>query len=59
MRTSSVVFYIDNDAARSGFIRANGATTIGAKFVAEFVTLETHYQCKVLDNKIFFLFNNK
>ena len=46
MRTSSVVFYIDNDAARSGFIRANGATTIGAKFVAEFVTLETHYQCK-------------
>ena len=37
---TQVVFYLDNDAARSGLIRAEGSTELAQKLISEFVILE-------------------
>ena len=38
-----VVHYLDNDAARSAFIRANASTTLGSTLIAEYINFE--YKC--------------
>ena len=39
-----VVHYLDNDAARSAFIRANASTTLGSTLIAEYIHFE--YKCR-------------
>ena len=40
LSNSQVVFYLDNDAARSALIRADGSTELSQVLIAEFVKLE-------------------
>ena len=37
---AQIVFYLDNDAARSGMIRAEGSTRLAQSLISEFVKLE-------------------
>ena len=39
-----VVHYLDNDAARSAFVRAHASTDLGAALIAEYVEFE--YKCR-------------
>ena len=39
-----VVHYLDNDAARSSFVRAGASTNLGAALIAEYVEVE--YKCR-------------
>ena len=43
---SQVVFFLDNDAARSGLIRAQGATVHGQCIVQRVVEIESDIDCK-------------
>ena len=38
----TVVFYLDNDAARSGLIRAEASTRLAQAMIAQFAKLEKH-----------------
>ena len=38
----TVVFYLGNDAARSGLIRAEGSTRLAQAMIAQFAKLEKH-----------------
>jgi len=40
VENAQVVFYLDNDAARSALIRANGSTLLSQAIIAEFLRLE-------------------
>jgi hypothetical protein len=42
---SQVVFFLDNDAARSSLIRAEGATRLASAIVNQFVKLESTLKC--------------
>ena len=39
-----IVNYLDNDAARSAFVRAHASTDLGAALIAEYVEFE--YKCR-------------
>ena len=43
---SQVVFFLDNDAARSGLIKAQGATIHGELIVQRIVGIESQIDCK-------------
>ena len=42
---SQVVFYIDNDAAKSGLIKGAGATDEASRLIGCFTSLEMQLQC--------------
>lgn len=42
---SQIVFFLDNDAARSSLIRAEGATRLASAIVNQFVKLESTLKC--------------